>query len=73
MNVDFIIIIIDWGLLYIFDLLFSLIDGFQFGSVIIHFRCKLGVSKTRFKHIANIKELYVSQLVKISMIKIQYE
>jgi hypothetical protein len=73
MNVDFIIIIIDWVLLYIFDLLFSLIDGFQFGSVIMHFRCKLGMSKTMFNHIANIKELYASQRVKISKIKIQYE
>ena len=41
MIVDFIITIIDQGLLYIFDFFFSLIDGF--GSVIIHFQYKLGM------------------------------
>ena len=34
--------------------LFSLIGGFD--SVIMHFRCKLGTSKTMLKQIANIKE-----------------
>ena len=41
--------------------LFSLIDGF--GSVIMHFRCKLGMGITTLKQIANIKEFYTSQLV----------
>ena len=34
--------------------LLLLIDGF--GSVIMHFRCNLGMSKTMLKLIANIKE-----------------
>ena len=34
-----------------------------FGSVIMHFRCKLGMSKTTMKQITNIKELYTSQFV----------
>ena len=33
------------------------------GSVIMHFRCKLGRSKTPLKQITNIKELYTSQIV----------
>ena len=33
----------------------SLIDGF--GSVIMHFQCKLGMSTTMLKQIANITEL----------------
>ena len=34
-----------------------------FGCAIMHFRCKLGMSKTTLKQITNIKELYTSQLV----------
>jgi hypothetical protein len=48
-------IIIYWGLLYIFYL-FVFIGGFD--SVILHFRCKLGMSKTTLKQIAN-KRIYL--------------
>jgi hypothetical protein len=44
MIVDSIITIIDWGYCISLISLFSLIYGF--GSVIMHFRCKLGMSKT---------------------------
>jgi hypothetical protein len=43
----------DCWLLYILDL-FVFIGGFD--SVIMHFRCKLGMSKITLKQIANIKE-----------------
>jgi len=53
MFVDFIITLIGDYCISVISL-FSLIGGFD--SVIMHFRCKLGMSKTTLKQIANIKE-----------------